>query len=141
MERHNLHLCERPTTFSTTRKHNRLFRLQCILLCYVSFRVYPFGRLCQDQEHDARQWDRKTVMISQVLFLFFSFFCLPAFSRNYMHGDEHSPSGDPACHCRSCRQWNKYSTSLLYGRNLILCKKKKKCDFDFLHVALCCTVL
>lgn len=70
---------------------------------------------------------------------FFFFFCLPAFSRNYMHGDEHSPSCDPACHCRSCRQWNKYSTSLLYGRNLILCKKNV--IFFFFLFSPRCTVL
>lgn len=58
------------------------------------------------------------------------------------------PSCDPACHCCSCWEWNKYNTSLLYGRNerqrlrhIRYLAKQKKCDFFyfFLHcVALRC---
>lgn len=143
MEKHNLHLCVRPTTFSTTRKHYHLFRLQCILLCYVSFRVHPFGRLCQDKEHDARQWDRKTVMISQVL-LFFCFFVFRLFP-------------ETSCTVMSiprlvtlhvivivARSGTSTAQASCMGEIWYLQKKMWFIFFFFLnilHIALCCTVL
>lgn len=58
------------------------------------------------------------------------------------------PSCDPACHCCSCWEWNKYNTSLLYGRNerqrlrhIRYLAKQKKCDLFFCFFALCCTAL